>query len=375
MNSVVGSSRRYERWLAKRLTLVPRDLRLKHRRMAESAFTFLRGSFFRWVELWPQECAALVAAPRVLGVADLHAENFGTWRDREGRLAWGVNDFDEAAVVPYTNDLVRLCTSAALAIADCPWHLTTRRACDAVLDGYRESLERGGVPIVLGKHHVWLREITEARLKNEPHFWRRLMKHATVRVPRDIRRLLSATMPQRGLKFRAIQRSAGIGSLGRQRFTAIAPWRGGVIAREAKALTGSAWRWLRTERPGSRLCYAEIVKRAVRMHDPSLRIRSSMAIRRIAPDCRKVEFTELPAKANLQELLRMMGSETANVHLGTRRARRAILADLAHRRRNWLEDATARMRDATLEDWRAWRKRHSRSRLTKIVSASSADTR
>jgi len=32
----------------------------------------------------------------VLAVGDLHVENFGTWRDAEGRLIWGVNDFDES---------------------------------------------------------------------------------------------------------------------------------------------------------------------------------------------------------------------------------------------------------------------------------------
>jgi len=36
----------------------------------------------------------------VLAVGDLHVENFGTWRDAEGRLIWGVNDFDEAWRLP-----------------------------------------------------------------------------------------------------------------------------------------------------------------------------------------------------------------------------------------------------------------------------------
>ena len=53
--------------------------------------------------------------PQILSVGDLHVENFGTWRDSDGRLIWGINDFDEAAVYPYTMDLVRLATSAVLA--------------------------------------------------------------------------------------------------------------------------------------------------------------------------------------------------------------------------------------------------------------------
>ncbi len=54
----------------------------------------------------------------MLGVGDLHVENFGTWRDGEGRLIWGINDFDEATTLPYTNDLVRLCASALIAISE-----------------------------------------------------------------------------------------------------------------------------------------------------------------------------------------------------------------------------------------------------------------
>ena len=57
-------------------------------------------------------------APQVLAVGDLHVENFGTWRDMEGRLVWGINDFDEVYELPYTIDLVRLAASAHIAIRE-----------------------------------------------------------------------------------------------------------------------------------------------------------------------------------------------------------------------------------------------------------------
>ena len=98
----------YEAWLGKRLALISADMELKHQRMAESPFPFLRATFYRWVQRWPEVCPELAAAPAVLSVGDLHIENFGTWRDAEGRLIWGINDFDEAYPMPYTNDLVRL---------------------------------------------------------------------------------------------------------------------------------------------------------------------------------------------------------------------------------------------------------------------------
>ena len=86
--------------------------------MAEAAFPFFRATFYRWLQLWPEICPDLVNAPAVLGVGDLHIENFGTWRDEEGRLIWGVNDLDEAWPAPYALDLVRLTTSVYVAIEE-----------------------------------------------------------------------------------------------------------------------------------------------------------------------------------------------------------------------------------------------------------------
>jgi hypothetical protein len=42
-------------------------------------------------------------APRVLCVGDLHVGSFGTWRDAEGRLCWGVDDFDDAYPLIFPN--------------------------------------------------------------------------------------------------------------------------------------------------------------------------------------------------------------------------------------------------------------------------------
>jgi hypothetical protein len=116
--NIVKATRRYEEWLGRHTPLVKPDLTLKHERMAEAVFPFLRATFYRWMQIWPEVCPDLAKAPPVLAVGDLHVENFGTWRDLEGRLVWGVNDFDEAAVLPYAVDLVRLATSALFAIEE-----------------------------------------------------------------------------------------------------------------------------------------------------------------------------------------------------------------------------------------------------------------
>src|SRR5262249_11974626 len=111
------ATRKYEAWMADHIAVIPADLATKHAKMAdcESAFPFLRATFYRWAERWPVLCPDLATVPTVFAVGDLHADNFGTWRDAKQRLIWGVNDLDEAHVMPYANDLVRLAVSVGLA--------------------------------------------------------------------------------------------------------------------------------------------------------------------------------------------------------------------------------------------------------------------
>ena len=54
------------------------------------------------------------AGARVWIQGDLHAENFGTYLDRTGRLVFDVNDFDEAYLGHWTWDLRRFVASLAL---------------------------------------------------------------------------------------------------------------------------------------------------------------------------------------------------------------------------------------------------------------------
>src|ERR1022692_4143447 len=105
--NIQQATRDYETWLAAHLRVVRRDLETKHESMRRDAFSFLRATFYRWMQLFPALCPTLASAPVLLAVGDLHVENYGTWRDAEGRLVWGINDFDEAFPLPYTIDLVR----------------------------------------------------------------------------------------------------------------------------------------------------------------------------------------------------------------------------------------------------------------------------
>src|SRR5581483_7821637 len=130
----------YERWLGQHLKLIGKDVQLKHRAMRSAPFPFLRATYYRWAQIWAEICGDAAQAPKALAVGDLHVENFGTWRDIEGRLIWGINDFDEAWPLPYTNDLIRLATSALLA----EMTVAAKAGTQAILEGYAAGVEAGG---------------------------------------------------------------------------------------------------------------------------------------------------------------------------------------------------------------------------------------
>ena len=154
---IVAATADFEKWASRHVHLIRSDVDHKHASMATAAFPFFRATFYRWAQWWPIVCPELAHAPEVLAVGDLHVDNFGTWRDIEGRLIWGVNDFDEAWPAAYTIDLVRLLASCYVAIEEEHLGLTRKEACHAVETGYRDSIAKGGNPFVLAEHHRWLR--------------------------------------------------------------------------------------------------------------------------------------------------------------------------------------------------------------------------
>jgi hypothetical protein len=356
--NIVKATRSFEKWLHLHTTIVERDIQLKHRLMAKSPFTFLRATFYRWVQIWPKVCPELAKAPRVLGVGDLHVENFGTWRDADGRLVWGINDFDEAAEYAYTIDLVRLATSALLAAEGGHIALKGKAACQAILEGYRKSIRDRGEPFVLEERNAWLRKIATGELRDPVHFWQRMDALPTWRgeVSPSAREALEHLLPERGLHYRLASRVAGLGSLGHVRLVAIAECHGGKVAREAKALVASSADWACGASGPPEIMYQAIISRAVRCVDPFVQLRARWIVRRLSPHCSRIELAVLPTNSDELRLLSAMGWETANVHLGTRESINAISRHLEKMKANWLYAAAKEMADMVIKDWRAWSK-------------------
>jgi uncharacterized protein (DUF2252 family) len=351
--NIIKSTRQYEEWLARQLKIVQPDLQIKHQRMQASLFEFFRATFYRWAQLWPEICKPLNDAPKATAVGDLHVENFGTWRDAEGRLVWGINDFDEAFRYPYTYDLTRLLTSVLLARSEEHLQIDVKEIAATVLDGYRASMKCAGKALVLSDEQTPLREMAIHRLKEPGHFWARLeSQHRVNQPPREVKKMLKAALPKKSERVVYAHRIAGLGSLGHERYIAIAIDHGGRIARETKARCPSAcvWAGARREKDG----YRQILKNAVRCPDPTIELTDHWLIRRLSPDCSRIELADLPHQRDERALLWSMGWETANIHLGDG-DRSEILKDLAKRSIASVTQSAIQMRDALESDWQRWR--------------------
>lgn len=343
----------YETWLRGCTTVVESALRHKHRQMKNDPLLFLRGSYYRWTQLFPWECKKWANAPTVLASGDLHLGSFGTWRDLEGRLCWGVDDFDDAYPLPYTNDLIRLATSLRLVTKSNSLQIDFREGCDAILEGYRESLKQGGCPFVLAEREKNMERLGIEAIKPADEFWNKLLSCPTVNtheVPPEARAAIEDSLPPR-TKYKIIRREAGMGSLGQPRFVALAHHVGGYIAREIKFTVPSASVWNKGRTGRGERYYSRLIRSAVRSHDPYQKIWKGWLVRRLSPDSNPVDIDDLPEKRDEITLLTAMGKEIANVHLGSKRRVGAILKDLGRQKPSWLGKAGKRMAKIVLKEW------------------------
>jgi hypothetical protein len=347
----------YEKWLRGCTRVVESDLKLKHQQMRTDPFFFFRGTYYRWTQLWPEVCKELSGAPTTLCSGDLHVGSFGTWRDLEGRLCWGVDDFDDSYPLPYTNDLVRLAASVKMVTDAQTLNLKYRDGCDAILEGYTETMLKGGCPFVLAEQEQNMKRLGIEAIKPAKDFWKKLAKLPSVNprnVPSEARSILKRSLPPK-VTFKIVRRQAGMGSLGQERFVAVAHYEGGYIAREIKATVPSASVWNAGEKGHGERYYGRLIASAIRSHDPYQKVEHGWLIRRLSPDSNPIEIGELPQERDEYTLLNAMGKEVANIHLGSKGRVNRIVLDLRRRNKRWLRRAGKEMAKAMEKDWDDYR--------------------
>jgi len=326
----------------------------KHADMkTQGAHAFLRGTFYRWAELWK---GVRDGGSRVAAVGDTHVENFGTWRDREGRLVWGVNDFDEACELPWTSDLVRLGVSAMLALDVLEdFKLSAQDACNTIWRGYAEVVTSGdAAPLVLAEKHDVLRDFALKLILSTPpkKFWKKKDEKLELaqNMPAEAKTALQAQLLPGAVNVEFLQPKPGVppgmGSRGKRRFYALAIWNGAKILREAKPVVRSAMAWARADDVGRGL--AEMLISARRCPDPFQEIRGKWIVRRLAADSSKIELEDLDRAGADEHMKRKvfesMGAEIGNLHLGSISATR--LRDEVNAR-----DSDGRWLRKAADDW------------------------
>jgi hypothetical protein len=349
-----SDNKEYETWLRTQCDVVDEDIDFKHHRMRKSPFIFLRATYFRWARKIGDWCPELMDAPQLLSVGDLHLENFGTWRDEDGRLVWGVNDFDEAAVMPYVLDLVRLATSIHLAPKPA---IDRRHAVNALLRGYRDGLD-DPQPALLFEGQTWLRRYAEPKEDRLKEFWTEVADYKKCTPPPVIAKALIASMPdgtdKKTLRLCRLLRKGG-GSLGRPRYVAVGYWRGGQVLREAKALVPSAWAWANGSGQSERSNFLTLANGPYRAPDPFLHARNKYIFRRIAADSKKIEPDADAGRKMHLNLVQAMGFDVASVHAAGSVPVKALKADLKKRPRGWLNAAAEVAAEKVKRDYREWR--------------------
>jgi hypothetical protein len=255
-----------------------------------------------------------------------------------------------------------LTTSVYVAIGEAHLSLAKRVAAEAIEEGYRDALAAGGQAFILAEDHRWLRLLALGKLRDPVHFWDKLehLPPYTAKPPMEVRNMLEKSLPSAREGYLLKRRIAGLGSLGHPRILALSRYRGAFIAREAKAIRPSAWVWARGASSSEIYC-DKLMQRSIRVPDPCVRFDGRWVVRRLAPDCSRIELASLSKDRDEARLLYSMGWETANMHFSTPQAIPKVKQDLAARRGRWLHKAAKNMLAVTNKDWEKWRRDWKRS--------------
>ena len=92
--------------------------------------------------------------------------------------------------------------------------ISLRDACDAIIEGYRASLTKGGAPITLAEEEHFLQTLGFAELKAPEDFWQKLNRLPASRreCSPAARNALEQALPK-SLRYKLVSRTAGTGSL------------------------------------------------------------------------------------------------------------------------------------------------------------------
>jgi hypothetical protein len=359
---IARSTDRYDSWLLALEPAFAHDLKQKLKVMAGEPGDFLRATFYRWSERFPDVCLEVISAPAVRAVGDVHVGNFGTWPCGQSHLRWGLNDFDEADWMPFTNDLVRLATSALLARSDLDPEVAGRE----ILSGYSRRVRGGEFGALDIADDADLRTSVAAAQTGAKAFFSKLqgkdeLASGDARRIADLCEWLNEAVPRGELH----HRRAGRGSLGRVRVFALSEG-DPPVAIEAKRVLRSAWSWARRGgHPDPKAAddrndeMRALLLDARRGPDPQTSVEEigehQWVLRPLSPDRVGIDFADAGQVSEdlAIRLLDRMGAEVAHIHLLSHHPA-PLMAYLSDHEPGWLARAAVAMKEDTETDFEAW---------------------
>lgn len=146
----------------------PEGAQAKFDKLAKSLFVFFRGTALLYYRDYAGTDRAL---PTVFTIGDVHPENFGVMPNEDGAPIFGVNDFDEAYMAPFSYDVKR----GALGFYLVAWEMELakkqrQKTVAAFVQGYLDGL----MAFAKDDREKW----HEFRLDNSPGMIRDLLKAA-----------------------------------------------------------------------------------------------------------------------------------------------------------------------------------------------------
>ena len=237
----------------------PQRLALKYMAMRADRFAFFRATCFLFYEHLPP-LGALRRAPRAWACGDLHLENFGVYRDNAGVSVFDLTDFDEALLAPAVWDPLRAAASIFVARKTLKIGKPETRTLAALfIDAYAGALAQGDTGAEGGDNAHGIVGDLLAELRGRSR--KELLARRTVTEGGRLRlrvgegHAIASTKRQRGQAERlfvaavkamkpgtpehwgppatlkdSARRIAGLGSLGKERYVALAEGTGGSSA-------------------------------------------------------------------------------------------------------------------------------------------------
>lgn len=144
----------------------PEGAQSKFDKLADSLFKFFRGTALLYYRDYAGEDHHL---PHVLTIGDVHPENFGVMPNEDGAPFFGLNDFDEAYIAPFSYDIKRGAVGFYIVAKENDLSKSERKeVVRHFVEGYLYGL-RSFAQDDREKRHEW-------RIDNSPKMIRKLLK-------------------------------------------------------------------------------------------------------------------------------------------------------------------------------------------------------